>query len=104
MKVQAKTIAELQNSIPTSKEEIAKILFKLNYIVPYPYSDSILLGMADVILKFNKNIELEKINEIINNFLSGVNEYNKDIGVVNFTKRLNNNSIKSYVKPEENQW
>jgi hypothetical protein len=103
MKVQAKTIAELQNSIPMSKEEIARIIYKLNYIVPYPYPDNILLGMADVILTYNKNVKSEELNNIMDGFLFGKYDFNKDIGVVNFTKRLKNNSI-THVKPEDNKW
>jgi hypothetical protein len=102
--MEIKQVLKSQNLTPISKEVIARHLYKLNYIVPYPYPDNILLGMADVILHFKPDIKEHDVCIMVDDFLSGKIDYNREKGVVNFTKRLFEQNYKPFINPEENVW
>lgn len=67
----------------TINPEIAKALFHVNYLTPYPYSDMIIEGWAKSIQELEPEITSEVIKWILDNMKKGLIEYDSKKGIQN---------------------
>lgn len=68
--------------------ELAKILFHVNQLVPFPKSDAELEDWARSLLSFSPNFDSRKLVFLINEFKLGRIEWQKDVGIQNITMNL----------------
>lgn len=78
--------------MPTENELSMKffnIIKDLNLIVSYAYSDEALAGWVKTIIRLYPNATTNVIGRITDNFLTGKEDFDRSIGVLNYTKRIN---------------
>lgn len=80
-------------SLIQEKEKISLVIFNLisdvNMIVSYPYSSDQFANWTKTIIRMYPNVTEDVIAKITDNFLSGKETFDKEIGIVNYTSKIN---------------
>jgi hypothetical protein len=101
-------IIKQNQNLTTSKQanEIACELFKLNLLVSYPYSDSILEAMALTLLRLIPDVKTKELETIMDYFLQGEIDYKNDKGLQNVIVAIKNLRRKQEIlgSVKNNQW
>jgi hypothetical protein len=66
--------------------EISKIAYQINLILPYPLNDFQIADWGKCINRFIPELKLETLQAIVDMFVTGQMEYDKNIGVQNIFK------------------
>jgi hypothetical protein len=86
-------------STPLNNQElqIASAVWNVNLCVAYPLTDPQIEVWAKTIYRLRPETTVDELNEIMDSFMTGVNEWDTKLGIQNIFKAIRNKKGKSII-------